>query len=412
MSDSDAPGDLPAAFDDRLDDIAAALEGAETEADLDKIEADLETIETDLEEAELPAPPEPDDEEDEEPPDPRDELEDRLDDLRDRLEDQRGPYADDVVNDISSVTTTIRTTEWAEEGHTELEAVIVTFLGEVEDILDVSIDPASESTPDARAESLERAADAVEAAGLHPDDATPTIEALIDATSALEDGVDDATAFGDLPVREQLNRRGFFEILGHYKDFPPEWSALKAHEQERNVEMILLAFDLLDSNFMEEHCVAALRRLGDPAALDPMMALAKRRDKDAISVLGKIGDSEPVEMLLDYVDTPKDPHLQQVSLKALGEIGDPDATEAIAQQLDADDDRVRSMAARALGMIGDTRAIEPLADILASDVPEPVRGSAAWALIEIGTADALDVLSEYREDSSYLVEAEVRKATV
>lgn len=412
MSDSDAPDDLPAAFDERLDTIADALAEAETEADLDAIEADLDGIEDEIDEAELPEPPEPDDEDEEEPPDPREELENRVDELRGDLEDQRGPYASEVVDEIGSAAGTIRTTEWADEGREELVPVVDSFLETVEEIVGIELPSASEPEPETLADYLEEAAEAVEEAGLHPDDDTPAIESLLDAAADLSSGVDAATAFSDLEVREQLNRRGFFDVLGHYKDFPPEWSAIKVHEQERNVEMILLAFDLLDSNFMEEHCVDALRRLGDPAALEPMLALAKRRDKDAITVLGKIGDPEPVDMLLDYADTESDPLLQQVSLKALGEIGDADATDGVAQGLVAEDDRVRSMAARALGMIGDTRAIDPLADVLAEDEVEHVRGSAAWALVEIGTAAALERVAEYREDASYLVETEARKAPV
>ena len=410
MSDTDAPGDLPAAFDDRLDDVAAELDEAETEADLDEVEASLDEIETDLEGADLPESPEPEDDDEEELPDPRDELEDRIDELRDDLEEQRGPYAEDVISDIESAATTIRSTEWADEGKDELVAVVDSFLDEVASILDRDLDSASEPDPDTLAESLDRAAEAVDGESLHPDDDTPAIDALLEATEELNAGIEESTAFGDLPVREQLNRRGFFDVLGHYKDFPPEWSAIKAHESERNTEMILLAFDLLDSNYLEEHCVDSLRRLGDPAALDDMMGLANRRDKAAIEVLGKIGDPEPVDMLLDYADTESDPLLQQASLKALGEIGDSEATHGVAQQLDAEDQRVRSGAARALGMIGDTRAIDPLIEVLETDSAEPVRGSAAWALLQIGTETAHEALAEYREDASFLVEAEARNA--
>lgn len=412
MSDSADTDEEVAAFNDRLEEIETSLSAADTEADLDVVEESIDDLEADIENAELPEPPEPDDDEDEEIPDPREELEEELKALRADLDGQRGPYADDVLADIDSEKGTIESTEWAIEGIEELDQVVTTYVQSVSETLDAEIDGPTESTVKEYTASLAATHESIEANELHPDSDTPTINALVEATEEFSTNVDDATAFADLPVREQLNRRGFFDILGHYKDFPVEWSAIKAHEEARNAEMILLAFDLLDSNFMEEHCIDSLRRLADPAAINPMMNLARRRNKDAIEVLGKIGDSSPVDMLLDYADTDSDPELQRVSLKALGEIGDSEATSAVAQQLAAENHSVRSVAARSLGMIGDTRAIEPLNDILADDPIEQVRASAAWALVEIGTESALDAVSQYREDTSYLVEQEAGKAVV
>lgn len=409
MSESDADDD-PSAFHDRLDDIEEDLKAAETEDDLDEIEADIETFASDLEAATLPKPPEPEDEDEEAPPDPREELEDRLDDLRDELESQRGPYASDVLEDLANARASIADTEWAEEGRDEVAEVVIAFRDTVADTVGVTFDDPVDADVDVMTEALERAETAIESAALDPDADAEAIATLLDATSTLQEGIDDATAFGDLPVREQLNRQGFFDVLGHYKDFPPEWSALKVHEEERNVEMILLAFELLDSNFMEEHCIDALRRLGDERAVEPMMGLAQRRNKDAIEVLGKTGSEAPIEPLYDYIETDSDPQLQQVSLKALGEIGSEEATEAVAQQLKAENEQVRSHAARALGMIGDPRAIDPLETVLEEDEAAPVRGSAAWALIQIGTAEALDAVRPFADDGSYLVEAEAAKA--
>ena len=408
MSDADAPDD-PAEFHDRLDGVAEAVAAAETEADLDAIDADLEAIAADLEEATFPEPEPPEDEDDDEPPDPAEELEDRIDELQSEADDKRGPYAEDVTGAISGAAGTIERTEWASEGIEELRPVVADFHAATEDALSSTIETEETTDVASYVAVLEATETAVEDAGLDPDDDADVIAALLEATDALETGVDEATAFGDLPVREQLNRRGFFDVLGHYKDFPPEWSAIKAHEEERNVEMILLAFDLLDSNFMEYHCIDALRRLGDERALDDMQTLARRRDHGAIGVLGAIGDDQPVDMLLDYADTPSDPELQQVALRAVGEIGSTEATEDVAQQLVAEEPTVRSAAARALGMIGDPRAIAPLETVLAEDDAPEVRGSAAWALVEIGTAEALEVLADYRRDGEYLVEAEAEK---
>ena len=76
----------------------------------------------------------------------------------------------------------------------------------------------------------------------------------------------------------------------------------------------------------------------------------------------------------------------------------------------AENEEVRSRAARALGKIGDTRAISPLADVLRDDESDTVRASAAWALTQIGTEDALDAATQYAEDRSYLVQSEAEWA--
>lgn len=407
MSDREGDHADPARFHERLDDVEEKLEAAETETDLDDVEADLTAIEEDLESATFDVP-EPEDDE-EEPEDPAEEIEDRIDDIADGIEDQRGPYAEDVLSEIDDAVRTITNTEWAEEGIGELSETVNAFTADIETVLTFEDSQEEVSTVEEYQTTLEAIRDTVDEADLDPDEDADTITALLEATDDLGAAVEAATAFSDLEVREQLNRRGFFDVLGHYKDFPPEWSALKAHEEAGNVEMILLAFDLLDSNYMEEHCVEALRRLGDEKALEPMMNLARRRDHGAIEVLGKIGSEEPLDMLVDYAGSDGDPMLQTVSLRAIGEIGSAEATHDVAQQLVADDPRVRSAAARSLGMIGDPRAIAPLTERLEDDTEDPVRGSAAWALVQIGTDEALSTVAAFTDDPSHLVATEARK---
>ncbi|RQH03121.1 HEAT repeat domain-containing protein [Natrarchaeobius oligotrophus] len=411
------------------------LEAAETEDDLDVVEADLEDVRADLEDIEIPDPPETDDDEDEDDePTPEeqlqetyDELEDDLSDLESDLEDQRGPYAEDVVGEIDGVEGTITGTRWTVEGDEELIDAVDSFLADVNDLLgsDVStaddLEPASGAelgekadeegnVPERLSEALEAVTATVEDAALDPDDDAETIAALLERCDDLEGDVDDATAWTDLEVREQLRREGFYDVLDHVKDFPPEWHALKVHEKRGNVEMILLAYESLDSDFMEEHCLEALTRMGPEEAIDPMLQQAGRRDTDAMAVLGKIGiaDEEVVDTLLDYVDS--NPDLQKPAFRALGELGAEEAVQPIANQLAENNPDVRSWAARALGLIGDTRAIDPLADLLETDDEDRVRASAAWALNQIGTRDALEIVADYADDRAYLVQAEAERA--
>ncbi len=419
------PVDLEA-IRERLDGLAAdleplesSLEAAETEDDLDVVEADLESVRAELESVEVPEPPETDDDEDEEDAEPApeeelqeqyDEIESDLSDLESDLEDQRGPYGEDVVSEIEGVGGTITGTRWTEEGNAELIEAVDDFLDELNGLLDSSVTLVNqgEDVAEQLDATLDDAADAVADAGLDADDDAETIAGLLEATDDLEGDVDDATEWTDLEIREQLRREGYYDVLDHVKDFPPEWHALKVHEKRGNVDQILLALETFDSDFMEEHCMESLERMGSRAepAIDAMLQKANRRDQAAMRILGKIGveNEEIVETLVDYVDS--NPNLQQPAFRALGEIGAEDAVEPIAQQLVADEADVRSWAARALGLIGDTRAIDPLADRLADDESDRVRASAAWALNRIGTQEALEIVADYDDDRAYLVQAE------
>ncbi|MGM0591338.1 MAG: HEAT repeat domain-containing protein [Halobacteriota archaeon] len=389
----------------RLTAAEEDLGAAETEADLDAVETTLDSIESDLESADLPEP------EDEDEEGPREELEASLADLREQLEAERGPYAEDVVENIEAAKTTITDGEWTEEGESEIAAVVSDFADSVSETLDGDFAPSGDDD-ESLLTALDSVVEAVDAAGFDPDDDADDIGALLASTEELEAGLDDAQEWDDLEVREKLEAQGFYDVLGHVKDYPPEWSAIKVWEQRGNVDMILLALDMLESDFMEEHCLDAITRLGDDGAYDEMFQRASRRDKPGIEALGKMGDgaTDAVETLLDYVDTDSDPQLQKVVFKALGEIGSEDATQALADKLVMENDNVRPFAARALGLIGDTRAIDPLADTLANDESDNVRTAAAWALRQIGTRRALEVAADYADDRSYIVQAEAERA--
>ena len=399
------------AFERRLESAAETIEGAETEADLDEVEATLDEIEADLEAAEIPVP-EPADEE-EEPEDPKDDLEDELGDLRSAIEDERGPYDSDVVDAIEDVRATIADTRWAEEGETELVPGVQEYLDETAEILDAEF---GEAVPDPEelAVTLDSVTEAVEGATLHPDEDAETIQDLLAATDTLEEAVDAATAWTDLEVRERLDREGFYEPLegAKHKDFPPEWSALKAWEKRGNVEMVVLLLELMgDTDYITRHCIEALEYMGDDEGLDPLLDLANRRNLNAIDAIGKIGAEEGIEAIEGHAEGGRQVELQARSLRALGAIGSDETTGLVTDQLVADSERVQTAAARALGMIGDPRAIDPLADCLGdSDVEPTVRAAAAWALGEIGTERALEVAAEYAPDESYLVERQTEPA--
>ncbi len=414
--DEPAEADLadPAEFDSRLDDAAELVENADTEPDLDEADETLDEIEADLEAATLPTPEpevgEDEDPEDVEPPDPKEEYEDRISSLRDDIEEQRGPYVEDVVSDIGSASTTITSSEWTTEGDEEVAEAVATFLSSVSDTLDDSFDSTG-SGPEEAAAELDDAAERIGEMPLDPDDDADTIATLLEQTDTLSADLDAATLWSDLEVREQLRRQGFYDVLDPNvsKDFPPELSAINVYEAQGEVEPLLSALDSFGSDFMEENVLDALEHLAPAEAFDPVHALAQRRNKQPVRILGRIGDEDACDTLEDFLGG-GDVELEKITLRALGMIGADRSTDPVAQRLLADSREIRSSAARALGLIGDTRAIDPLKDVLAEDDADEVRASAAWALNQIGTERALDVAAEYADDRSYLVQAEAEKA--
>jgi hypothetical protein len=383
----------PDTLESRLSDAEADLEATETEAELDEVEAELDAVEADVEAADLPEPDEEDEESREE------QLQDRLSELRDGLEEQRGPYASDVVETVEDAQSTIESTRWTEQGEADLAETVAAFLDDAGDVLDEDFTQTTDPNTEALREDLDQVADAVEAAGLDADEDEETIAALVEAADALEAGVEDAQEWDDLSVGQK------------HKDFPPEWTALKGWEKRGNVEMILLCLEHLgDSDFMERHCLDSLLHVGDEAALDEVGQRAARRDTTAIEIVGKTGSEDGLEHVEDYVEEEGSPNLRTTALKAVGEIGSEDSTQLVADQLVAENADVRSQAARSLGLIGDTRAVAPLTDVLADDNSDTVRASAAWALVQIGTEDALETAAGYANDRSYVVEQEAAVA--
>lgn len=391
----------PETFEERLQEARTALDEAETEADFAEVEDTLDEIEADLEAADLP---DPDDEED----DPDDELAT----LRDDLEASRGPYAEDVIEQIEGVQSQLRETRWTERGEDELEEAVTSFTDSVAEATESDLDT-PEGDPEALADGLDPVSTAISEAGLDPDEDAETIETLVDAGESLADGVEAAEEWDDLEVRAKLQEEGFYDSLSSkHKDFPPEWTALKAWEQEGNVEMILLALERFDSDFMERHCLEALERMGQAGAIETVLGRAERRDQHAVRILGKIGEPQEdvVETLVDFLGPDADPALEQVTLKALGEMGAEDAVQDIADRLEAEEASVRSVAARSLGLVGDARAIDPLEAVLNDDEDDSVRASATWALVQIGTESALEAASAGVDDPSYLVQSEAEPA--
>ena len=158
-------------------------------------------------------------------------------------------------------------------------------------------------------------------------------------------------------------------------------------EAARNVPKLIKALEHWDSDVSRD-AAEALGRIGDVAAVEPLVALLQRnlwdvvRGPAAAGALGSIGDPRAVDALIsalrDAVPT--------VSIKAersLGSIRDPRAVDALISVLADGGERGPVSAAWALGSIGDPRAVDALISALAD--PDPgMRSAAPAALGSIG----------------------------
>jgi HEAT repeat protein len=107
---------------------------------------------------------------------------------------------------------------------------------------------------------------------------------------------------------------------------------------------------------------------------------------------------QDVEGLIDALAFEDDHNVRQSAAWALGEIGTEEAVEPLVNALE-DRKLVREVAAKSLGEIGDARAVEPLISLMEDDTWD-VRGTAARALGKIGDDSAIDMLIKALSDEN------------
>ena len=169
---------------------------------------------------------------------------------------------------------------------------------------------------------------------------------------------------------------------------------------------------------MRHLAAGALGDLGDPAALDALLAALAGPDEEGVrwraaEGLARLG--EPAVAGLAALAEDSDPDVRWKAIVALGEIGDPRAAPALRDRLaDPDrfvrgravsalarcgvsclplvldaladpDPRIRQGAAEVLGFLGDPAAVDGLLRAL-QDPAESVRRAAAVALLRINPA--------------------------
>ncbi|MCK6548737.1 HEAT repeat domain-containing protein [Myxococcota bacterium] len=156
-----------------------------------------------------------------------------------------------------------------------------------------------------------------------------------------------------------------------------------------------------------QEAARALGRIGDPAAIDPLIAAidfgagtSEQRDKNAnrtneeiATALGALKAKAAVPKLIELIDKSRHNYAQLKAIRALGDIGDAAAIEPLSKiALEHENKFIRKNAVEALGEIGDLKATDTLIQMMFIEFQGvSFYKEASFSLFQLGpgVADAL-----------------------
>lgn len=219
-------------------------------------------------------------------------------------------------------------------------------------------------------------------------------------------------------------------------------NAVKVVAQQRVKEALPGLLAILaapESNSSDDHhrqeAAKALARIKDPAAIDPLIAAidysagtgsepreknANRTNEEIATALGALKAKKAIPKLIELVDKTRHNYAVLKSIRALGEIGDPSAVDALSKiALEHDNKFIRKNAVEALGEIGDLKATDTLIQMMFIEYQGvSFYKEASFALFQLGpgVADALlatmdgknDKVNKYFDKSGGLKDAAVK----
>lgn len=175
---------------------------------------------------------------------------------------------------------------------------------------------------------------------------------------------------------------------------------------ERSLEPLMAALHDRDPH-VREMTVLALGSLGDARAVAALAPLAADSFDGVRSVLTRalehIGGEEAGNLLAHILLTDPDHHTRVMAgYSARAVLGAGGLGPLVAALRDTSDE-IRAMAARHLGELGDPAAVKWLTRAIRYDGEARVRGTAAWALGQLATEQAIDGLEIAMRDASWQV---------
>lgn len=156
------------------------------------------------------------------------------------------------------------------------------------------------------------------------------------------------------------------------EDWIVRMHAAKALSRVRNADTVAPLIPLLQDKVkaVREEAVAALAAIGEAAI--PSLLEALQHDEwlvrlHAVESLGKTRSHRAVEPLLSALFNDRDSAVREDAVRALGEIGDPQAIDYLFTAMR--EPSLRTLAVEALGRIGDPRAVPALIDVVIGGRP-------------------------------------------
>jgi HEAT repeat protein len=150
----------------------------------------------------------------------------------------------------------------------------------------------------------------------------------------------------------------------------------------------------------------ALARIGDPGAVEPLIAALASADSwlapRIADILARHGELA-VDPLVDLLSSKDRDSARAWAANVLGEVRAGRALPVLVHALDDPDDEVRAKAATALGRLSDRRALAPLLEHLLTDPAPFVRARIAASLGQFGGPEVIDRLVRTLADSAWWV---------
>jgi arylsulfatase A-like enzyme/HEAT repeat protein len=166
----------------------------------------------------------------------------------------------------------------------------------------------------------------------------------------------------------------------------------------------LLSATRTDDDWVAAESAIALGRMFDERARPALRRLVASEDpgirsRAAVS-LARLRDKAAVPALTEALWLAPNPYEREEAVRWLGRLGDGNALDALLNLLP--ETHTRHLVVVALGDLGDARAFEPLVQTLGWDHNTTVRDGVVRALASLGDARALEVLLPLVEDDSAL----------
>jgi len=193
----------------------------------------------------------------------------------------------------------------------------------------------------------------------------------------------------------------------HSGDWIVRMHAAHALGRVRNADAVEPLIPLLQDKVkaVREEAAAALAAIGD-AAIPFLLKALQHEDwlvrLHAVESLGKARSKQAVESLLSLLFNDRDSAVREDAVRALGEIGDPQAVDYLFKTLQ--EPGLRTLTVEALGRIGDQRAVPVLIEILTGVRPPEATRTAVgcgdqWneeAITQSAAARALGAIADER----------------